>query len=81
MFYWESVSVLYRPHILHNIALIDKPLHQLYVKLFCRRVVRGEGETHLSEEHRKDSQADPVDDTGKLEGIINCKERKEWLLL
>ncbi len=28
--------------------------------------------THLSEEHGQDDQADPVDDTGELECIINC---------
>lgn len=28
--------------------------------------------THLSEEDRQDDQADPVDDTGELECIVNC---------
>lgn len=33
--------------------------------------------TDLSEEHRQDGQADPVDDAGKLECIIDCGERKQ----
>lgn len=34
-------------------------------------------ETHLSEEHGEDGQADPVDDAGKLECIINCGDKTE----
>ncbi len=33
--------------------------------------------THLSEEHGQDDQADPVDDTGELECIINCGNNSE----
>lgn len=33
--------------------------------------------THLSEEDRQDDQADPVDDTGELECIINCGHNSE----
>lgn len=37
----------------------------------------GKVETHLSEEHRENSQAEPVDDASKLECIINCKGKKQ----
>lgn len=37
----------------------------------------GKIETHLGEEHREDSQADPVDDAGKLECIVNCRNKTE----
>lgn len=36
----------------------------------------GEGKiTHLCKEHRENSQADPVDDAGKLECIIDCRNK------
>lgn len=41
----------------------------------------GGAETHLSEEHREDSQADPVNDAGKLEGIVNCNEQTKELVI
>lgn len=34
-------------------------------------------ETHLNEEHRENRQADPVDDAGKLECVINCRNKTE----
>lgn len=37
----------------------------------------GKIEAHLGEEHRENGQADPVDDAGKLEGIINCGNKTE----
>lgn len=64
------MSCYYNKHL--SVFLI-----QLQVKQFGCRVGGGAGETHLSEEHRQDSQADPVDDTGKLEGIINCRGKAE----
>lgn len=54
--------------ILHHVALIDRLLHQLRAS---------EGKiTHLCEEHREDSQADPVDDAGKLERITDCSDER-----
>ena len=38
---------------------------------------RGKIETHLGEEHGENGQTDPVDDAGKLECIINCREKTE----
>lgn len=38
-------------------------------------------ETHLGEEHRENSQADPVDDAGKLECIVNCRDETEQLII
>lgn len=37
----------------------------------------GEGKTaaHLGEKHRENSQADPVDNAGELECIINCRNK------
>lgn len=37
---------------------------------------KGKRETHLGEEHGKDGQADPVDDAGELECIVNCRQKK-----
>lgn len=55
--------------ILHRVALIDRLLHQLRAD---------EGEiTHLCEEHRENSQADPVDDAGKLERITDCNDKRK----
>lgn len=55
--------------ILHHVALIDRLLHQL-------RADGGEI-THLCEEHRENSQADPVDDAGKLERITDCNDKRK----
>lgn len=35
-----------------------------------------EGETHLSEEDGEDGQADPVDDAGELECVVDWRSKK-----
>lgn len=55
--------------MLRHGALIDRLLHQLRVS---------EGKiTHLCKEDRENSQADPVDDAGKLESITDCRDKEK----
>lgn len=59
--------------MLHHVALIDRVLHQLRAS---------EGKiTHLCKEHWENSQADPVDDAGKLESITDCSDKEKTTVL
>lgn len=59
--------------VLHHVALTDRLLHQLRA---CEGKI-----THLCKEHGENSQADPVDDAGKLESVTDCGDKERTTVL